>query len=235
MHVTDDAHFEPHVAAPAYENGFPCVRGVIRVMVAKPMDRQVARHLADSRDGKAGTELLLIGRSGHAQVGIDILVDQGRSIAFEGGQLTIPVVISALGPIREPWLQSIIELSKAGRNVRVGRVLLIDWRKKLDRQATLQRMEQNYIAAADNYKVNADGSLSIPIEATEFVSDTSAFGDPEIRQQVLIHSRSALVGHQDTRPLGPVRRRHRAAAPSFMLTSARIFAASEPWMRAMSS
>ncbi len=41
----------------------------------------------------------------------------------------------------------------------------------------------------------------MPVESTEFISDSSAFGDAEVRKSILLHSRSALVRHQDTRPL----------------------------------
>lgn len=202
MYVTDDGIFEPGTTAPAYENGFPCLRGTIRVTVTRPMTRHLARHIEESRSGKPPTELLLIGRSGHAQVGIDIEVDRTRDMAFKSGLLTLPVVISALGPIREPWLHTILQLSRSGQSVRVGRVLLIDWTKRLDRQATQKQLADKFIAA-EGAVVNTDGSVSVPIETTEFVADASAFSNAETREQVLIHSRSALVGHQDIRPLAP--------------------------------
>ncbi len=116
MYVTDDAHFEPVSAAPTYNNGFPSIQGVMRVLVDKSFARLVPKLLKQNPGDHTSTELLVVGRSGHAQVGIDVVVDPERKIALDGLNLTIPVIVSALGPIREPWLESIIRL--AGRDFR---------------------------------------------------------------------------------------------------------------------
>ena len=200
MFATDDGIFHPDSNAIRRHDGFPSLTGRLEIQLRPREVAFATKALAGKATSGQDLRLVLLGRSGHAQVGLEVMVDGAQGFTLSAATLSVPVRIMALGSIREPWLESLLDLTRNGHPVRIGRVLGLDYGRRLSRARLARAFDERYLACDASYEINDDGSVSMQIEDTEFFHHQRAFTNPDVRRSVLLHSRSALLQHQDIRP-----------------------------------
>lgn len=203
MLITDDGLFRATSSKISWEEGFPTIAGVIDVPLT--VDQRAAFEstlLAQSSSRSLRYRPFLLGRSGHAQVGLIVRESPHGVAELKGRLLRQPISVSAVGKLQEPWLESILQLSSKRERFRIGRMLLMDWSSRLEKEKVARLFASKYLACDANFHINDDGSISIDIEHTEFIDDTAALAEATVRRDILLHSRSALLRFQDIRKHG---------------------------------
>ena len=201
MLLTDDGHFILTADSSIVHDEFPRLGGKIQILLTAEQKKTLTRTLErQKREGRPfWASAYLLGRSGHAQIGLDLMPSQNTPIRVKDNRLEIDIDVIALGEPRESWLQELEHLSRDGHRVRIGRLLVLDGDLRLTSEQVEDSIKQRLIACKNPYTINEDGLISITAEPVEFIYETRAFSDKDVLRSILLHSRNALVQFRDTR------------------------------------
>lgn len=146
-----------------------------------------------------------VGRSGQAQLGVDLQADDIQNTVFRDGEAEVPVRIVAHGELREEVMDHVLKLSQTTK-LRVGR--LISKETPMQYEATKAAFDNGEIACVGeegkDYRINQDGSVSLRLHPGGFVLDTDAIKrDPELLSTALVHGRDGIMSIQDFDPKAP--------------------------------
>ena len=200
MLLTSDGHFIAKKNIQENKDGIPFLTGDILI----PLNQTETETLSSIVERSNGNKKLfynnikLLGRSGHAQVGIETTIRPTGSFELSDDHMRLPIKVLALGEIRQQWLETLQEVSKKFP-VRIGRLLILDQETRFNKSETERAFKDKWMYCKNSYEINDDGSVSIYPEKLEFIYDQNSFEHYDTRRSVLIHSRNALKQYLDVR------------------------------------
>ncbi len=220
MLLTDDGHFSLSADTTIVQDEFPRLSGQIRIALTAEQKKALAKTLErQKKEGRSfWASAYLLGRSGHAQVGLDLMPRLDAPIRIKDHSLDIDIDIMALGECREAWLEELQKLVRSGHRVRIGRLLVLDRDKRLTSEQIEDAIKHRLIACKNPYTIGENGLISITAEPVEFIYEARAFADKDVLRSILLHSRNALVQFRDSRRIS-----HREIPPkSLYITGIRF-------------
>ncbi len=143
-----------------------------------------------------------LGRSGHAQVGLNVLPNKERVPVIKGNDIYVPIMFQAVGVNPDMWLRRVLRLIEKKIPLKIGRLLSLDNVPRLDKAQMEQALANGDIACGNELRVNDDGSISVRLADISFINDDLAMRlSHKVHDAVLIHSRSGLIPYQDINPV----------------------------------
>jgi len=146
----------------------------------------------------------LIGRSGHSQVGLDVLLSEGEpDINTRKRTVDIPILLSSLNRnIPDTLFADLKCLLESGPRPTIGR-LFIPLSDHLDREEISSAIDLHHLMLPPQASVLEDGIIEIPLNSVRYLLSTTLLTAGKNAQHVLMQSKEglSLIQYTSTRGL----------------------------------
>jgi hypothetical protein len=146
----------------------------------------------------------LIGRSGHSQVGLDVLLAEGETaVNTRKRTVDIPILLTSLNRnIPDTLFADLKGLAESGRRPTIGR-LFIPLSDHLDRAEIAAAMDRHHLMLPAAATVMEDGIIEIPLNNMRYLLSTTLLTAGKNAQHVLMQSKEglSLIQYESTRGL----------------------------------
>ncbi len=143
--------------------------------------------------GKLAQGAVLIGRSGHSQVGLDVtLAEGGLEINTRQRRVEVPVTLTSLNrALPDIFFGELENLCERGLHPQIAR-FFIPMDRPLNREEILAAINQHHLLLPPAAKVDEDGLIELPLDDIRYLLSTALFTAGLNAQQVLLQSKGGL-------------------------------------------
>ncbi|MDH5299173.1 MAG: LOG family protein [Desulfobulbaceae bacterium] len=145
------------------------------------------------REGRLAEGCVLIGRSGHSQVGLDVtLAGGGLEINTRQRRVDVPVVLTSLNrALPDIFFGVLKSLSDRGLRPQLAR-FFIPMSPPMDREEIGAAIGCHHLLLPEAARVTASGTIELPLENKRYLLSTDLFAAGQNAQQVLLQSKAGL-------------------------------------------
>ncbi len=204
MLITSDGIFIPHNGILTREDDLPFLSGDLKIGLTGTQLKGFSEILAQCKaQGESFYDKVhTLGRSGHAQVGLNVLANTEKQPVIKGNDIYVPIMFQAVGENPDMWLRRVLRLVEKKLPIKVGRLLALNTVASLTRAEMEAALADGDIACGGEPRINEDGSISVRLDDISFINDDMAMKlSHKVHDAVLIHSRSGLIPYQDINPV----------------------------------
>jgi len=159
--------------------------------------------------GRLAEGAVLIGRSGHSQVGLDVtLAEGGIAIDTRQRRVEVPVILTSLNrALPDIFFGELKNLCERGLRPQVAR-FFIPMDKPLSREEIEKAIGNHHLLLPPAARVGDDGLIELPLGDIRYLLSTALFTAGLNAQQVLLQSKGglSLIQYQSALGLPPVLR-----------------------------
>ncbi len=204
MIITPDGIFVPENGILTHDDDLPFLTGDLKISLSVEQLSRLSKVLQQAKEGGASFYDLVhtLGRSGHAQIGLNVLPNRAREVVIRDHDIYVPIMFQAVGQNPDMWLRRVLRLVQKDIPVKLGRLLGLNNVPRLNKQQMEIALERGDIACGSELRINQDGSISVRLDDISFINDDMAMKlSHKVQDAIIIHSRSGLIPYQDINPV----------------------------------